>query len=42
MGFDCDVANRNLKKAGYDIEKALDLIRQEQLNGTDVVGAHES
>lgn len=29
MGFDISVAKRNLKKANNDVDKALDLIREE-------------
>ena len=37
MGFDCDVAERNLKKANNNLDKALDFIRDEQLsNGSEI------
>lgn len=33
MGFDAEISCKNLKKANNDIEKAIDLIKEEQLNG---------
>ena len=33
MGYDLEVAKRNLKKSNNDLDKALDLIREEELNG---------
>ena len=32
MGYDTKIARQNLKKANNDLDKALDFIREEQLN----------
>lgn len=41
MGYDSKIASRNLKKANNDVDKALDLIREEELNSLSTLSEKE-
>lgn len=41
MGFDADIALRSLKRGNSDIDKALDYIREEQINGVVVTSGND-
>ncbi len=41
MGYETKVASKNLKKANNDLDKALDLIREEELNALSSVSDKE-
>jgi hypothetical protein len=41
MGFELEVAKRNLKKAKNEISRAIDLIREEELIGVQIYSGEE-